>query len=153
GSDRQKNLLNTFISSVETEGGYEKLKSLIEGRTSLKGLNYDQDLRWATLLQMAQFGQEDLLPLIEKESRRDPSDRGKKSLLSIQAAHPKMETKRKVFQSLMDYIYEKAQPDLGDLRALMGGFFPRRQGSYKVEFAKEYFESLPRLDRIAGSRF
>ncbi len=154
GSDKQKNLFTSFISATETEDAYEKIKKIIEGSLVIKGLDFDQDLRWYALTQMAKFGRTDLASLVQKEAKRDSSDRGKKALFAIRASNPNPQNKSQLFRNILTYTNENTSTEsLADLRATMDNLFPRRQKHLRLAFANDYFKSLPKLEKITDSYF
>lgn len=150
GSDRQKKLISHFISSVETQSGYEKLNDLISGNVKISGLNYDQDLRWGTLTKMSKFGKPNFQALVDVEALKDKSDWAQKNLLTIKASNPSASNKQLQFDGIVKADSKSA---LADLESIMGGLFPRRQTSMKLALSDQYFKLLPQLTKTKDSYF
>jgi aminopeptidase N len=66
----------------------EALLGLVDGAWSLEDFEPDQELRWQLAIKAAAFGRDDAEARLDKERRRDPSDRGQRALIRAEVSRP-----------------------------------------------------------------
>ena len=150
GSDFQKLWFDAFTRTAASPSGAERLRGLLSGKISVKGLPVDQDRRWAIVVRLSELGAPDAEALIAAEAKRDPSDTGAKSAITTRAARPDPASKKEWFERLAD---PKSAESLGDLRAAMADFYPRTQMDLREGFLRPFLQTLPELDALKGEDF
>ncbi|MBI2609127.1 MAG: aminopeptidase N [Deltaproteobacteria bacterium] len=102
GSDFQKLWLDRFCASAKTLTSQEKLEHLLEGALKLKNYEIDQDRRWGLITQLHKENWKNAEELRKKEELKDPSERGKQSVLGAKASLPLLSNKKKYFERLLN---------------------------------------------------
>ena len=139
GSDRQLLMFDNYIAAATTEQSLDRLASLLAGTGLPAGFVFDQDRRWNVVQLLSGFDHSGAQPLLAEERERDPSDEGRRRVLSAEAARPDPEQQRRLLRLLLD-------PDSGlsvaDARAHAGGLFPEHQHDRQLEIAPQVLGSL-----------
>ena len=150
GSDFQKLWFDALTRTAASPSGAERLRGLLSGKLSMKGLPIDQDRRWNVVVRLSELGAPDAEDLIAAELRRDPSDNGAKGAITARAARPDAASKQEWFARISD---PKSADSLGDLRAAMADFYPRTQMELRAGFLPAFLRTLPELDALKGEDF
>jgi hypothetical protein len=95
-------------------------------------------------------GAEDVDELLARERAADQSDYGAKSALTVAAAQPNLEEKRRWLRELQA---PKTVTGLARQRAVMAGLFPAEQTDLQLELLGEILEALPELSRTTDHYF
>ncbi|MBI4375318.1 MAG: aminopeptidase N [Elusimicrobia bacterium] len=146
GTDAQKLFFDSFVNVASTGRSMRRLEALLDGRLKLPGMDIDQDRRWAIIAKLNAAGREGAWDRAQQEARRDPSERGVKSLIIASASRPEMSVKRDWFSQIT--AVPSPRP-MAELRSAVAGLFPPGQSEQLRAMADEFFQALPRLDHEA----
>lgn len=111
------------------------------GQEAALPVEVDQGMRWRIVTRASAFGLPGALTLIEAESKRDPSDRGRKARHAALIAAPVAKSKRAAFDACVEP--KGASADL--LKNGMAAFWWPHQAALLDKLALEYFDKLPEV--------
>jgi len=161
--------LRAMLRVAETPEDLAMVSGVIDGG-DIEGLAIDQDMRWALAIRSSAAGLDDAAERAERELARDPSDRGRQSVLSVQTAVPLEATKEEAWARIHGDGYGSLHLDraamagfnwasqAGLLDPYVGLFFDDLEGIFETrehEAAKAYFSGLApryRVDKEAIGR-
>ena len=150
GSDRQLLLLDSYTRTMTTPEGLAKLAGLLGGEGLPEGLDIDQERRWKALQRLAGFDHPDIEAMLAAERKRDRSDRGRRSALSVSAALPDPQQQRRLAAMLLDPAASVLS--VADGRAHAAGLFPSHQGNLQLAVVGTALEALPRISSAVAPR-
>jgi aminopeptidase N len=135
-SDLQLLWATAFISAARQRDDVAWVKGLLDGTTTLDGLNVDLGGRWSVINALATIGwaSEDE---IDAELERDPTDQGQRAAASAKAARPSPETKAYWWAAVTS-----EGPSLAMKRAIASGFHRADQEDLLSAYVQPYFDSL-----------
>ena len=140
--DLKRIWFNTFLETVSSPMGLRTTRALLEGETSIQGIEMSSDIRWALLAILSRHGTTDINDLLQAESVRDTSDYGVKSLLLARAAKPVAADKA----AFLDEIRQPKQiTGLAQQRYVMAGLFPSNQTGLQLELLDQVLSGLTEL--------
>ena len=142
GSDRQLLLFDNYIGAAVSEAAVRRLADLLESTKPLQGLDLDQDRRWSVLLRLAGLGHPQLERLLDAERKRDPSDQGRRSALSVLAAQPLQDLQRLFTMRLLNPASANPALTVADARAIARGLFPIEQQAMQLAVAEDVLKGL-----------
>lgn len=139
GSDEQKLWLDSYIQLARTEEGLSQLSTWAKQEYVLPKLKIDIDRRWAMVKQLQRFKHAEAESRFGDIRKMDPSDRGQKYALAIEAIQPDPAVKRKWFDQL-----KTRAPELGyaGTVGVLSAMFPTEQRQMSKMFEDEYYEYL-----------
>jgi aminopeptidase N len=137
GSGFQLAWARAFIGAARAEADIALINGLLDGSTTIEGLEIDTDLRWSIVSSLAAKGNADE-SLIAAELERDPTDQGERHAASARAARPTREAKTEAW----DRITQDPELTLAMIRALIGGFQIPFQEELLEPYAGKYFDEL-----------
>ena len=150
GTDRQLLLFDHYVQAVVSASGIERLASFLAGEKLPDGFVFDQDRRWGVLQKLAGYAYPNTEELLAAERERDPSDKGRRRSLSVDAARPDRDHQRRLMALLLD-------PDdslsVADARAYAGGLFPQHQQDQQLEIVGEVFDKLEDVNDRVDPRY
>ncbi len=145
-SDSKKIQWGTYIDLLTMAARADSLLSILQGKTSWPNVVVDQDQRWTLLLALSELGYADTLKLASAEKLKDPTSKGQRSYLAIEAAFPDYEQKMK----LLDPIVKGEKKISGAERwAVMGNLFPRSQRAMKLKYVATYRQEVDQIVKNA----
>ncbi len=179
GSDLQLIWHQSYVSALRNPIGLEKLRSLLEGHSSLPGLKIDQERRWEILQALARNNAPGVLDLVRAEGIKDATDMGHKEEISAEASIPLPEIKqlwlaRILKRSPLPALTwpdpgalpageskptlahpnpEPASLKLAELRRAMGSFHVFGQEAVSAVTTEIYFNELPRIASTEDEEF
>ncbi len=131
-----------FSLIVSTSTGVNdqtKLYSLLEGKIKIENFEFNQEQRWDSIIRLSACGFNEIEKIIEKELKRDPSDKGRKSAFEAEVANIKNKDKNwKLFVAGKGH-------SLDYLRTGMGAFFWRRQKEDLRKYIDLFFENIEKV--------
>jgi aminopeptidase N len=130
--------LRAVLRVAETPADLAVVSEVVDGESGVEGLPIDQDMRWALAVRTSAAGGEDAADRAEREAARDPSDRGRQSLLSVQTAVPSEASKEEAWARIHGDGYGSLQLD----RAAMAGFNWASQAELLKPYVGMFFDSL-----------
>ncbi len=139
GGPEQLVWLDSLSSVISSPNGLNRVKRLLKGQDSLRGLSLDQDRRWDLVTLLARSGDTDAKGLIESEGKKDPSSQGVEKKLGATAALPNWEEKMKLVE---EYKKEKWTYSYAQLRSAISNIFPRQQLELRQKYQDQYFSDL-----------
>ncbi|MCI2958285.1 aminopeptidase N [Agromyces atrinae] len=137
GSDAQFQFLRAFIRIAETPGHHEILSGLLDGRTSVDGIEIDTDLRWELVIALAAAGVARDAD-IDAVLALDSTAKGGQLAATARAARPDAAVKRDAWTAVA--TDESLSNDL--VRALSAGWRRARPASLLEESTEPYFAML-----------
>jgi aminopeptidase N len=135
-SDLQLLWTNAFIGTARRAEDLAWVKGLLDGTTTLDGLNVDFAIRWSAVNALATVGAagEDL---IAAELQRDPTDQGGRAAASARAAEPLAEAKAEAWAAVTGDDLSLAMK-----RAVASGFHRADQEELMSAYVQPYFDSI-----------
>lgn len=150
GSDIQKIWFDTYVQLAFSKTELTRLGKLLSGKQKVRGLEIDQDRRWAVLVRLNLFQFDKSATWAEQEKKKDPSDRGQQMSLMCEVVRATPEAKAEFF----DKIVAKEQAyKLATARLLMVNLFPVSQIDYRHQYAEKILSSIPKLHQEQDDRF
>ncbi|MEE6280395.1 aminopeptidase N [Georgenia sp. MJ170] len=142
GSDRQLQLVRSFVGRARSADQLATVAGLLGGTTALAGLEIDTDLRWALVTSLSAGGRVDGAA-IDAEERRDPTATGRQAAARARAVRPTAAAKAEVWAAAVDSD-ELPNALQG---AVISGFTDVHDRSLLVPFVDRYFDALERVWR------
>lgn len=139
GQPEQLIWLDALPTIVSSPQGLNRVKRLLKGQDSLRGLSLDQDRRWDLLILLARNGDAEAKTLIEIEAKRDPSSQGVEKRIGALAALPNWDEKMKYVE---EYKKDKWTLSYAQLRSAISNIFPRQQLELRQKYQDQYFSDL-----------
>ena len=140
GSDRQLQFLRVFSGVTRRPEHLDFLRELLEGRTSLSGLQVDTDLRWHLLHRLVAAG-----TLgdgqIETELAHDNTALGQQAAASARAARPTAAAKAEAWTA----VVERDGLPNAIQTAIIGGFAHPDQRELLEPYVERYFAMLEQV--------
>ncbi|NNL13950.1 MAG: aminopeptidase N [Acidimicrobiia bacterium] len=130
--------LRAMLRAVETPEDLAMVSTVVDGADDIEGLAIDQNMRWAMAIRASAAGRADAAERAEREAERDPSDRGRQAMLSVQTAVPTAAAKEEAWTRMHGDGYGSLQLD----RAAMAGFNWASQGELLAPYVGRFFEGL-----------
>ncbi len=127
---------------VATANGARSVKELIgllDESIEIKDFSLNQEHRWAIITTLESRGHELAGKMLEKEEKRDPSDRGKKSAFEARVSRLKDK------QRHWDMFVEAKTHSLDYLREGMDGFYKRRQKERLSKYSNLFFKVIKNI--------
>ncbi|MGI9220138.1 MAG: aminopeptidase N [Woeseiaceae bacterium] len=148
--DLKRLWFDLFTSVASSPAALGTSRALLDGETSVQGLEMSTDMRWRLLTILSRHDAPGITDLLATEIASDASDRGQRSLLSAQAAAPGLANKQR-------WVDELQSPDeitnLARQRAVMSQLFPSTQTEVQLELLTQVLAALPQLSREADRYF
>jgi aminopeptidase N len=137
GSDFQLTFAKGMIATARDGADVDFVRGLLDGSTSVDGLEIDTDRRWAIVTALAAIGavSDDV---IAAELELDPTDQGERHAAAARAARPTAEAKEEAWA----HATEDAEITLAMLRALAVGFRGSDDVSLVEPYSARYFDEL-----------
>ncbi len=140
GSDYQQLWIENYITAAESTKGLNTLSDWLTGKTKLQGLAPNQDRRWKALEKLCRFGDSRAKSILDSESKKDLSERGKNAVITCEAAIPNLDIKKEWWRTITD---EKPKYSFKELSSAMQGFsYPEQKDTLVKPFAGGYFKYL-----------
>jgi aminopeptidase N len=140
GGEPQLAWIRAWASSAGTVEDRGRMQGLLDGSTSVPGLDVDTELRWHLVGSLASLDA-DAETLIAAELERDPTSQGRDHAAASRAARPSAEAKEAAWGSFLP------TPPLPPptLMEILGGFQRYGQRELLEPYVDRYFEALPDL--------
>ena len=143
--DKQLLWARSAIGVAATSDDVQQLARLATGAESISGFELDQEMRWAVATKALAFDLPDADDLLETESARDRSDRGKRALLRAEAARPTAAAKEEAWEK----IHGAGYGSFHLTRAAMLGFWWPHQKELLEPYAERFFD---RVEEVFDTR-
>ncbi|HUR16653.1 MAG TPA: aminopeptidase N [Candidatus Limnocylindrales bacterium] len=143
--DKQLLWARSAIGVAATTDDVQQLARLATGAESLAGFELDQEMRWAVATKALAFDLPEADDMLETESARDRSDRGKRALLRAEAARPTAEAKEEAWNR----IHGDGYGSFHLTRAAMLGFWWPHQHELLEPYADRFFD---RIEEVFDTR-
>ncbi len=134
GSDHQLCYAIALTGVATREDDLGLLAALLDGSTTIEGLDVDTELRWRLLHRLVSRGAAGP-EQIDAELARDATDAGERHAASCRAAIPQPQPKEAVWQQIVSGALPSAT-----FRAALGGFADPDQDELLAPYAARYFE-------------
>ncbi|WKE71681.1 aminopeptidase N [Streptomyces sp. WP-1] len=142
GSEHQLAWARFFASTASAEPDLALLTELLDGTTSIEGLEVDQELRWAFLGPLAAHGAADE-SVIAAELARDDTASGRRHQVRCLAARPSAAVKAQAWAQ----VVESDTLSNALVEATIAGFDQPSQRELTAPYAEKYFAAIDRLWR------
>jgi aminopeptidase N len=150
GSDAQKLWFDSWVRVAFAKNDADQLESALRGKTRFKGLELDQDRRWALIKQMSRAGHKRAAKYIKNESKRDKSRRGQTSAIGATVLSPMAKSKQLWLNEIGNIDTKKS---LAELRAAMDNIFPPEQDIARRAWSAQYLNKLPAFAKKRAPEF
>jgi aminopeptidase N len=136
GSSSQLILARAYAVSAVSEEATAEVSALLDGSTSVDGLEIDTDLRWVLVTGLAKAGAADDA-VIDAELERDPTISGQESAAAARASRPDAEAKAAAWADLVE------NPDVPNEthRSIAGSFMRHGQEELLAPYLEKYLEA------------
>jgi len=142
GSEEQLAWAQFFASVAGDKPELDVLQELLDGTTTIDGLEVDQELRWAFLEPLAAHGAIGDEALTA-ELARDDTASGERHQTRCLAARPSAKVKADAWAS----VVESTELSNALASAVIAGFAPPSQRDLVAPYAAKYFEAIERVWR------
>jgi aminopeptidase N len=132
-----------FRSIAETPAGLAKLKSLLNGRLSIPGVQLRPLDRWTMVTALIALNDPESHSIFQAERKRDPGGDGQKYAYVAQAATPDAQTKKKYFD---EYLHDPSRPE-DWIEQSLRSFNYWNQSALTQPYLKSALEALPQIKR------
>lgn len=140
--DFQRRWFNAYISLSSHGDALQHIQSLLQGKSSIKGLTLDQDLRWAMIQQLNRYDYGDAQSLLAREKQRDQSDSGEKAAIAAEVIRPQSSLKRQ----WLNTIENNTSMPFSKIRVAMDHLYPAEQKLLSAATAEQRFANLQLMD-------
>jgi aminopeptidase N len=131
---------NALLSVAESKANVEKLsKYLVEGSKITHEFSLDQGMRWSVVVKAVSHGLANANDLLEAEQKRDPSDRGQRSVLTAKASVPTQKTKEEAWER---YVAKEQKQSFHLMSSDMNGFSWFHQKELVAPFTDKFFDVI-----------
>ncbi|MGI9648601.1 MAG: aminopeptidase N [Acidimicrobiia bacterium] len=130
--------LRASLRVAETPSDLAVLAGLVDGAAAVDGLAIDQEMRWALAIRSSAAGLAEAADRAARELERDPSHRGRRSILSVETAAPTAEAKAEAWERLHSDGYGSLSLD----RAAMAGFNWAGQADLLSPYVEPFFSGV-----------
>jgi aminopeptidase N len=144
GQERQRDLVDTFISLASQPDSLKKLAAMLDGTLKLPHYEFDQDRRWLAIKCLARNDFEDAGQRIDEELKQDPSSTGEIAALAARVSVPSMNIKKSSFESITS---DTGEWSFTQRKAAMHNLFPVQQLELRNQLASNFYS---RLDQFVG---
>jgi aminopeptidase N len=127
----------------------ERTGRLADGELEVPGLTIDQAMRWEIAARYTAYGLAGAEQRAAAERARDPSDRGQRALLRIEASPPDAAAKAAAWERLLGEGYGSLHLTI----AAMSGFHWSAQRELLTPYVERFFEVLPGVARDRDHEF
>ncbi|MFT6631866.1 MAG: aminopeptidase N [Bacteriovoracaceae bacterium] len=149
-SEVQKILFKSFLSAAHSKVGFEKLKSILSGKTIIKGIKIDQDKRWSIISKLSSYGIEEADKLVKDELKIDLSNSGKKMKIRNSAIRPIWKNKKHWLEELKK---DKTEYSYAQIKSVIYSLFPRDQKDLRIKYSTSFFKDMDWVIKNKDSSF
>ncbi|CAN5796803.1 aminopeptidase N [soil metagenome] len=139
GSDRQLAWARHLVAVGDGDDHIAWVTSLLDGESSVAGLDIDTELRWALLSRLA-LGESFDPGRVDAEAKRDASDIGARHAARIRASRPNVSAKEEAWAA----IKERELP-LATLRSIAAGFWQPSQDELLRPYVQRFADAFREL--------
>ena len=132
-----------FRSLAETPEALAKLKSMLDGRLSIPGVQLRPLDRWTMVTALVALDDPQAPAVLAAERKRDPSGDGRKYAYVAEAAVPNAQTKKKYFD---EYLHDPSRPE-DWIELSLRSFNYWNQSALTQPYLKPALEALPQIKR------
>jgi aminopeptidase N len=143
----QRRWFNQYLGLAGSREALDHLAALLDGRTTVEGLNINQDLRWAIIGRLNRYDYPGSAALVEAELARDKSDTAQAEALAATVSRPDPKTKAEWLATVEDL---QTKLPFSKIRTAMFNLYPSEQHALAEQSAQARLAKLPALDKSAG---
>ncbi|MDT9699685.1 aminopeptidase N [Streptomyces sp. P17] len=140
GSEHQLAWARFYARVADDAGGFELLQRLLDGTSTIEGLDVDQELRWAFLDCLAEHGYAGDKELAA-ELARDDTASGKRHQVRCLAARPLASVKAQAWAQ----VVESDELSNALVEATIAGFARASQRELTAPYTQKYFAAIERV--------
>lgn len=146
GSDFQTFWWDSLVQIAQSGGNQHFLSGILEGSIKAPaGLELDQDRRWAATKRLCRLGHPNCEQIVDRELKKDGSDRGLREALGARALRPDLSSKEK----LMREALQSTALSLQNKTAITKNLFPYEQRFMAEKLEGAYFDYI-RANKAKG---
>jgi aminopeptidase N len=128
---------------AESSEGRAQLKDLLDGKTSVPGVEFRPLDRWTMVTALIALNDPDANSVLAAEQKRDSTGDGQKYAYVAQAARPDGVSKQKYFN---DYLHDPSRPE-DWVEQSLGAFNYWNQAELTLPYLKPALDALPQIKR------
>jgi aminopeptidase N len=148
GNDNfQRAWFSQYVNMASTPAALERLASILDGKTTVDGLDVNQDLRWSIIAHLSRYNHPGSTALVAAEQARDKSDAGQAAALAATVSRPDPATKAEWLATVGDL---KTKLPFSKIRTAMFSMYPSEQKGLSEKSAGQRLAQLPSMDKAAG---
>ncbi|PKG79979.1 aminopeptidase N [Shewanella sp. Actino-trap-3] len=140
--DFQRRWFDAYISLSSHGDALKHIQSLLQSKSHIKGLNIDQDIRWAMIRQLNRYDYGDAKALLAQEKHLDQSDSGEKAAIAAEVIRPQSSLKRQ----WLNTIENNDNMPFSKIRIAMNNLYPAEQKLFSAATADQRFANLALMD-------
>ncbi len=130
--------LRAILLVVETPGDLAVVGRVVDEEEAVAGLTIDQEMRWSLAVRWSAAGLADASARADRELQRDPSDRGRQAMLTVETAVPDAAVKEQAWDRIHGDGYGSLYLD----RSAMAGFNWAGQATLLEPYVVRFFEGI-----------
>jgi aminopeptidase N len=139
GSDMQKFWFDQYGGVAKSETALNQLAKWAEEKKVGPGFPLDIDRNWTLVVQLSRYQHKEAPRLLEMMKKKDPSDRGQRLALAVEAIQPNYEVKQR-------WVGQLAQPKptlpFASARQVLRSMFPLEQAPLAKRFENDFYSYL-----------
>jgi aminopeptidase N len=143
----QRRWFSQYLGLAGSHEALDHLAAILDGRTTVEGMNINQDLRWAIIARLNRYNYAGSAALVEAELARDKSDTAQAEALAATVSRPDPKTKAEWLATIEDL---QTKLPFSKIRTAMFSLYPSEQRALAEQSAEARLAKLPALDKSAG---
>lgn len=148
--DLQTMYLDRYLAFASSHAALEMYVDILGGNTGIEDRELDQDRRWSMLRRLSAEGHDKVDDLLAIETKRDPSDDGRRWVLRVRAARPDIDVKREI---IADVLNRESEKPYALQRIAMSAMFPAGQEKLHEELADEILAQILENEKSPDPRY
>nr|WP_283104545.1 aminopeptidase N [Shewanella olleyana] len=141
-ADFQRRWFDAYITMANSKHALDHLADILNGTSSIRGLNINQDLRWKIIIQLNRYDYPNSAKLLATEKQRDASDSGQKSAIAAEVIRPQAQLKRQWLHT----IEHDTNLPFSKLRVAMNYLYPSEQKLLNAATAEQRLANIAETD-------
>lgn len=139
GSDDQRQWFDNYLRIVRSTKGLDQLAAWANMKNLAPGMPLDVDRQWQIVTKLARYKHSKANELLAQMKKKDPSDRGQRQALSVEAVQPDPEVKQKWVN-----VFKQPKPQISfaEARSVLRALFPLEQKDLAKRFADDFYSYL-----------
>jgi aminopeptidase N len=149
--DKVRSWFSTWMEAAHTPAGIARLRELLDGKTTVPGMELDQETRWGLIYELNRYDAPGSEALIAAELARDNSEDGELSALASRVARPDARVKAEWLAKVQALPTDELP--YAKLRTVMGSLYPSGQEALASASLQQRYDTLAAIDAKADRVF